>query len=254
MNDKVRGKNQNADRKRLRVLLVEDDPSLRELLCDSFERHEFEILEAANGKEGFEAFVRRHVDVVVTDYQMPEMNGSELSHRIKAIDPVFPIVLVTGDAPDQVILELGRFENFLTLMKPFATEALIHALKQVLAQPLSGGRIDTRKSTRVDTSIDCEIQAGGSQGMSTGVVRNLSFGGCYIEAVTADFQKIESSIGFRLRGSDHLIRGRVAWARPSSGQAQGGIGVCFSQDSVDTEEFLRDFILNQLKLCGVAIR
>jgi CheY-like chemotaxis protein len=79
-----------------RILLVEDDPGAREsikllLLID---RHA--VAEAKNGAEGLELFAKEPFDLVILDYAMPEMRGSELARQLKGLAPSVPILMVTA--------------------------------------------------------------------------------------------------------------------------------------------------------------
>src|SRR5690348_7313708 len=82
----------------MRILLVDDEPALRELLRATFEGADVSVDEAASGREAEVRIRRRRPDVVVLDLRMPEMDGAELCRRLKA-DPrtsEIPIVLLTG--------------------------------------------------------------------------------------------------------------------------------------------------------------
>ncbi len=68
----------------MRVLAVEDDPVSRRILTVVLERLGHEVLGANNGREGWDRFVTEPVDAVITDWMMPEMDGLELTRRIRA--------------------------------------------------------------------------------------------------------------------------------------------------------------------------
>jgi CheY-like chemotaxis protein len=80
---------------RIKVLLVEDDGDSRELLAELLEV-EYDVITAADGLAGLEAFEAGHPDVVVTDESLPGMCGTELAHEVKARAPKAGVILVSG--------------------------------------------------------------------------------------------------------------------------------------------------------------
>lgn len=85
----------------LRVLYIDDEPKLREILHDILELNHHKVTVAASGEEGLELF-RSHLrrrepyEVVITDYGMPEMDGRRVARTLRAESPQTPIVLLTG--------------------------------------------------------------------------------------------------------------------------------------------------------------
>jgi CheY-like chemotaxis protein len=87
----------------MKILLVDDEPALRELLRATFEGADVSVDEAESGLEAEARIRRRRPDVIVLDLRMPVMDGVELCKRLKA-DPKtsqIPIVLLTGADPDE---------------------------------------------------------------------------------------------------------------------------------------------------------
>ncbi len=80
----------------LRILVVEDEPLVREVLGVYLNEDKHNITLATNGREGLEAFSRGDFDLVLTDRAMPEMNGDELAAEIKKLKPAQPVILLTG--------------------------------------------------------------------------------------------------------------------------------------------------------------
>src|SRR6266581_1624012 len=87
----------------VKLLLVDDEPALRELLRATFEGADVSVDEASSGQEAEERIRRRRPDVIVLDLRMPGMDGTELCKRLKAAEDTrsIPIVLLTGADPEE---------------------------------------------------------------------------------------------------------------------------------------------------------
>lgn len=81
-----------------RVLLVDDSQSHIDTLEMYFDPNRNEVLKATSGEEALEIFRRGGIPAVITDLQMPGMNGDRLATHIKQIDRTVKIILITGDA------------------------------------------------------------------------------------------------------------------------------------------------------------
>ena len=117
-----------------RLLVVEDEPVVLELLCRGLREAGFHVEEAADGVKALEVLERLEgkVDGVVTDVIMPLMNGKELAQQIRGRWPGMPILFVSGYTTDEVVGRglLARGEEF--LQKPFAPGVLVSAVGRVL--------------------------------------------------------------------------------------------------------------------------
>lgn len=117
----------------LRVLVVEDEPLVREVLSVYLGEDEHLIVTADNGKEGLAAFQKQEFDLVLTDRAMPEMNGDVLATEIKKLKPDQKIILLTGFGD----LMSGAGEQpsgvDLVVAKPFTLSTLRNAIAKVLA-------------------------------------------------------------------------------------------------------------------------
>jgi CheY-like chemotaxis protein len=79
-----------------RLLLVEDDLGLREMLKTALCLDAHTVVEANNGAEAFSLFAGGQFDLVMTDFEIPFMKGNELAARIKQLAPRQPILMITG--------------------------------------------------------------------------------------------------------------------------------------------------------------
>jgi len=80
-----------------RILVVDDDYDIRNILSKFLLIQGFEVETADNGLEALEIFTENHFDTVLTDFQMPGMDGIKLAHQIRKNDPKKLIIMMTGN-------------------------------------------------------------------------------------------------------------------------------------------------------------
>ena len=116
--------------RRKRILLVDDQQSVREAISLLLSLDEHTVIEAGNGVEALDLFRRDQFDLVITDFEMPKMKGNELAARIKQLSPAQPILMITA-----YVEKLGDSDNPVDaiLNKPFE----LQALRRVMADFLS---------------------------------------------------------------------------------------------------------------------
>jgi two-component system OmpR family response regulator len=113
------------------ILIVDDDPNLREVVRVALELQHFTVVEAADGLAGVKAFEQHRPIAVVLDLMMPELDGFEVCRRLRAQSRT-PIVFLSSrdDELDRVLgLELGG-DDYVT--KPFSPRELVARVKAVL--------------------------------------------------------------------------------------------------------------------------
>lgn len=112
----------------LRILLVEDDENLIEMLELTFDGREFVLDVARNGLEGVEKAVSTHPDLVLMDVVMPEMDGCEAARRIRAKAKDIPIFFLTAKSMEQDIQNGKKTGGEMYLVKPFSPFELIEII------------------------------------------------------------------------------------------------------------------------------
>ena len=113
-----------------RVLVVEDDPSDRVILGNIVERTGHEVYFASDGKQALKIHVKKSIDVVVTDLQMPRVNGLEFIMSLRALFPETPIIVVSGLKPE-LLAEVRSRGALVVLSKPVDPHELVEALEKV---------------------------------------------------------------------------------------------------------------------------
>jgi len=114
-----------------RILLVDDEQSVQELLSYSLRKDGYEVVQAADGKEAIELFDGSEFDLVVLDVMMPRMDGLECCRRLRAVSQVPIIMLTAKSGEDDKIagLELGA-DDYMT--KPFSVREFRSRIKALL--------------------------------------------------------------------------------------------------------------------------
>jgi CheY-like chemotaxis protein len=119
--------------KRLRVLVVDDDPHVRATTADMLRELGHEVREAANGDDALDLLRDTpDCDLMLADYVMPQMTGLQLADQMRARFPGVPVLLTTGYA-ESAIRQAWAERGYLSLQKPFHSEELATALRNVMA-------------------------------------------------------------------------------------------------------------------------
>jgi CheY-like chemotaxis protein len=116
--------------RRKRILLVDDEESVRQTISIVLRLDDHTVIEAENGRTALELFLRDHFDLVITDFEMPIMRGNELAVRIKQHSPAQPVLMITAYAE-----RLREFDNPVDgiLDKPFHIEDLRQRMAELLS-------------------------------------------------------------------------------------------------------------------------
>jgi DNA-binding response OmpR family regulator len=118
-----------------RVVCIEDEPEMIDLVRLILGRKGFEVIGANGGVEGLEAVRREKPDLVLLDLMMPDMDGWEVYQQIKADEDLrhIPVVVVTAKAQsiDKVLgLHIAKVDDYIT--KPFGPQELLESVAKIL--------------------------------------------------------------------------------------------------------------------------
>ena len=115
-----------------KILVIDDEQGIRNLLDTLLSRKGYEVVLASNGQKGLELFRRERPDVVVLDLNMPEMNGLTVLQQVRQLNPAQPVVILTGAGTaeaEQQVRALGVTEF---VEKEFSMHRLGDSLKRLL--------------------------------------------------------------------------------------------------------------------------
>jgi DNA-binding response OmpR family regulator len=115
-----------------KILLIEDEHSIRKLIKFNLERSNFEVIEASEGKTSLEFVKREDISLVLLDLTLPDMDGFEVCTNIREEKPELPIIIVSARGQDMekiMGLELGADDY---IVKPFNPLELVARIRSVL--------------------------------------------------------------------------------------------------------------------------
>ncbi|MBI3796927.1 MAG: response regulator [Deltaproteobacteria bacterium] len=120
----------------VRVLLIDDDAAMREVLRTILEREHYEVLEAPDGEVGTQLFRAQLPDVVLTEILLPKKDGIETIRDLRKEWPHVKIIAMSGGGyrvtPQSVLEAAADFGALRTLAKPFSCQTLLSAVAIVL--------------------------------------------------------------------------------------------------------------------------
>jgi CheY-like chemotaxis protein len=120
--------------RRLRILVVEDDPMVRMALTAQLSSQGHTVQSASNGLEGLDTFMSGRFDLVFTDRAMPEMGGDQLAITIKRLAPDKPVIMLTGFGELMNVRGEQPAAVDAVVSKPVTLDSLVDAIRLVTAQ------------------------------------------------------------------------------------------------------------------------
>ena len=118
--------------KKIKILLVEDDPNFGSILKSYLELADYEVLLKTDGKQGLGAFKTYSFDLCILDIMMPEMDGFTLAKEIRKMNSKTPVIFLTAKTLKEDVLEGFRIGADDYLTKPFSPRELIARVNAVL--------------------------------------------------------------------------------------------------------------------------
>jgi two-component system, chemotaxis family, chemotaxis protein CheY len=115
-----------------RALIVDDDEQARRFTGSILESAGHDLFFAKNGEEAMKAFLRKGIEIVVTDLHMPNGDGLELIEALSGINPDVPIIAVSGTG-EEMLGTAKMIGAVATLPKPVSPTGLLAAVEQAMA-------------------------------------------------------------------------------------------------------------------------
>jgi DNA-binding response OmpR family regulator len=195
-----------------RVLLIDDDPALLDALCMGFEDAGHEVLCARDGSEGLRRIADERPELVVSDVNMPGVDGFTLCRRLRAANNEIPIILLTsrdGEIDEALGLELGADDY---VSKPFSTRVLLARV----------GALIRRERLRASSESSERIQPlrVGETELDPGRLR-VEHRGAEVRVTVTEFRLLEALCGRpgliltrahileQIRGDDSVVEPRI---------------------------------------------
>ena len=115
--------------KSMKLLCVEDDEIVRNSYKDIFESFFDNIIFAIDGADGYEKYLSEDVDIIITDYYMPTLNGLEMVEKIRVNDKNIPIILISAMDNKEIIINALRLQVHNFIKKPIEQKMILEALE-----------------------------------------------------------------------------------------------------------------------------
>ena len=117
-----------------RILIIEDNDALRQMMCHMLVAAGYDVQEAANGRAGVDAYRQQPSDLVITDIVMPDAEGLQTIEALQHADAAVKIIAISGAGSATDYLRTAtQFGAHQTLEKPFTHGELLSAVAEVLA-------------------------------------------------------------------------------------------------------------------------
>ncbi|MBF0613253.1 MAG: response regulator [Magnetococcales bacterium] len=126
-----------------KILVIDDDGAIRQLLKLILENEGFQVFEAEDGVEGLRVLENEVVDLVITDVLMPEKDGLAVIKELQKTHPTMRVIALSGGgmtlSAETSLFVARRMGAFESLAKPFTKDEVLHLVNKVLANGSSAG-------------------------------------------------------------------------------------------------------------------
>jgi YesN/AraC family two-component response regulator len=118
-----------------RILIIDDEEQIREMLAQMLTREGYEVVHAENGKEGMRVCREEDVDLIITDIIMPEKDGIEMILELRHDFPNLKVIAISGGGrlgPDGYLEMAQKLGAHRTFFKPFNRKEILDAVQELL--------------------------------------------------------------------------------------------------------------------------
>lgn len=133
-----------------KILVVEDDKDIQELICEILKDQSYEVNEASDGMEGLQKYQEGDYDLIILDVMMPQLDGYQVASQIRKKDKKIPIIMLTalGEEYDQIKGFDQGIDDYIT--KPFSFNLLLKRVEAVLRRATGEEDIFVLGNLKVD--------------------------------------------------------------------------------------------------------
>ena len=120
-----------------RILIIDDEQIVLEVLRKILEREGYEVVTAFNGAEGIELFRQKPCDLVITDMVMPEKDGLQTILDLRKETPDLAVIAMSGGgtiSKERYLAVAGYLDGIITITKPFSLESITGAVAKLLLE------------------------------------------------------------------------------------------------------------------------
>jgi two-component system, HptB-dependent secretion and biofilm response regulator len=135
--------------KSLTLLCVEDDASTQLLYKIIFEDFVKEIIFAKDGEDGYEKYLSNNIDIIVSDYSMPKLNGLDMIKRVRISNKDIPIILVSAITEVDIIVKALQLHVNNFIKKPIIEKEVINALESVSKLIIANKYLEDKKNSKL---------------------------------------------------------------------------------------------------------
>ncbi len=142
----------------MKILIVEDETPIRKLIKRYLKNPDYEVFEAGNGREGFKTYQAENPDIIISDIDMPEMDGLELLERIREKDNDTIVIITTSmDAAEYTLKALRKRANDY-IGKPFSKNEMVNIISKYVS--ILENRTHEREIIGMITKRELELTIG----------------------------------------------------------------------------------------------
>lgn len=118
------------------ILIIDDESAQREAIAGFLRKHSYTVLTAASGVAGVDAVKAQHVDLVLTDFRMPDIDGAEVLRRLRELSPDIPVVVITAFGSVERAVDIMKAGAFDYIQKPVDLEELLLTIERARERSL----------------------------------------------------------------------------------------------------------------------
>ncbi|MFN8310769.1 MAG: sigma-54 dependent transcriptional regulator [Chitinophagales bacterium] len=120
-----------------KILVIDDDETIVQLLKRFLTKNNYEVETASSGKEGLQKLQHFQPNLIMSDYRLGDMEGSDLLVKIREVSPFVPVIVITGYSDLRTAVKVVRLGAFDYITKPLLPEEILHTIKQALIKSKS---------------------------------------------------------------------------------------------------------------------